>query len=426
MGDEEIMKEKSHALLLLSWIHDILLFEGIYMLAAAVQNINKQEVIPFLFQGLLMLFPIVLSYILSRKCRNLWIFLILSLAASWGMYIAGKNPLTGCLTAFVFLFRCYVRLKQGEIRKKMRELPNAAGAQEEKESWELPTLLDSPKIIHCLLFLIMYLGLVYFRRYDLLLLMLGILAAELCVCLTYHYLESLKAFIADNIRLANLPAGTMKKIGCGILFIGILLLIVCFLPAAVYHEEPLLKLRFESEKTDEALMEYYEEPAKAGSMTEEMMKLAAPAKEAPKWLGKAFQILSVVMMLFISCLTLKLLFAAIRKAMEAFSDDGGDEIIFLGKEEPEQKRASPLRKKNEKESFFSPDRKIRRLYKKLIRRSLKEKPYGNETPLELENKAGLYENDALAAEQIHTLYEKARYAKETCTKEEAARYSQLL
>lgn len=420
------MKEKSHALLLLSWMHDILLFEGIYVLAAAIQNRNNQEIIPFLLQGLFVLFPVALSYILIRKCRNLFFYLILSLSASWVMYIMSKSLLTGCLTAFIFLFRCYVKLKQGEIRRKMREMPNAAGAQEEQEVWKLPTLLDSPRIFHCLLFLIMYLGLIYFRGYDLLLLMLGIFAAELCVCLMYRYLERLETFIRDNFYLANFPAKSMKKIGYGILFIGVILLIIFFLPAAIYHEEPLLKLRFESQETDEAQIEYYEENTGADSMIEGMTMLTAPAKEAPEWLEKVFRIVSVIIILFISCLALKLLFTAIRTAMETFSDDDSDEIIFLGKENTDQKGENILSKRKEKESFRSPDRKIRRLYKKLIRRSLKEKPCENETPLELENKAGLYKKEALDIEKIHELYEKARYGKEACTKEEAAQYTHLL
>ena len=37
------MKEKSRALILLSWMHDLLLFEGIYVLAIAIWNIRGRE-----------------------------------------------------------------------------------------------------------------------------------------------------------------------------------------------------------------------------------------------------------------------------------------------------------------------------------------------------------------------------------------------
>ena len=134
---------------------------------------------------------------------------------------------------------------------------------------------------------------------------------------------------------------------------------------------------------------------------------------------------------------LRLIFKAMRHAMESFSDDGDDEITFLAKDD-----SPALEKKYRKETgrrggFRSPDRKIRRLYKKLIRRTLKEIPHGNETPFELEHKAGLYARKALDtetadpgtgtdADRLHRLYEKARYAQEECTKEDLKSAASIL
>ena len=134
-------------MILLSWIHDILLFEGIYVLAIAIWNIRGQEVIVFLLNGLFMIFPVSLSYIIIYKCRSLWIFLAFSLIMVWGMHTLSGNMITTWLTVFVFLFRFYVKMKQGEIRRKMKEMPNEAGAQEDQEMWEVPTLLDAPRVL---------------------------------------------------------------------------------------------------------------------------------------------------------------------------------------------------------------------------------------------------------------------------------------
>ena len=134
------MKEKSRALILLAWVHDILIFEGIYVLAATIQNLQGQEAVRFLLSGLFLLIPVVLSYLVICRCRNLLLFLAFSLAVTWGMQTISQNLVTGVLTGFIFLFRIYVRIKQGEIRRKMKELPNGAGANEDKEVWEVPTL----------------------------------------------------------------------------------------------------------------------------------------------------------------------------------------------------------------------------------------------------------------------------------------------
>ncbi len=420
------MKEKSRILILLSWIHDILFFEGIYVLAAAIQNSEGPELAASLLNGLFLLFPVILSYIVVCRCRNLWIFLVFSFAVTWGMRTASGNLLTGLLTAFIFVFRLYVKLKQGEIRKKMKEMPGEAGAQEDAGNWEVPTLVDTPRIPYCLLLAAMYLGMLPFHRKGLLDLMLGLLAADLCVCLAYCYLERLDGFVKENIRIANLPASTMRKIGNGILLAGIAGLLLFMVPATVYHKEPLENLRFDPLDTDGQIIEFYEEAAEPDYLMEELLRLKSQAKEAPEWMKKISDLLYILTLAGIIYAVVKFIFKAIRKAMESFADDEEDEIIFLGKEDGGMTEKNRKLRQGRKEELRSPDRKIRRMYKKLIRRTLRERPSGNETPLELEYRAGLYEKCEEPGKEdmdrIHGLYEKARYGQDSCTQEEARQF----
>ncbi len=438
------MKEKSRAMILLSWIHDILLFEGIYVLAIAIWNIRGQEVIVFLLNGLFMIFPVSLSYIIIYKCRSLWIFLAFSLIMVWGMHTLSGNMITTWLTVFVFLFRFYVKMKQGEIRRKMKEMPNEAGAQEDQEMWEVPTLLDAPRVLYCLFPAGMYLYLLTFGRHGLLYLMLGILASEFCVCLAYCYLESLEGFVKKNIRVANLPAGAMKKIGNAILLTGITALMLFMLPAAIYHKEPLADIRLKPLNMEGQMEDLYQGNTEPDYLMEELLRLKSQAKKTPEWLLMASDLLYIITLIGLIFVVIKLIIIAIRKAMDSFSEDGDgdDEIIFLGKDDNSMTEKRSLWKPGKKEGFRSPERKIRRLYKKLIRRSLKETPYGCETPLELEQKAGLYrapkQTDAVRYRRanpgqddadicrIHELYEKARYSKDTCTQDDARLCGQIL
>lgn len=413
------MKRKSHSLILLSWIHDVLLFEGVYIFADAVQHTKEAEIGMILLKGLFMLLPIVLSYIVVCRCQRLWIFFVFSAALTWGMKTVSGSMLTGGLTAFICLFRCHVRLKQGEIRRKMKELPGEAGIQEDEEVWEVPTLLDAPRIPHCLIFVLMYLGVIYLQRYEYLRLMLGILAAEVCVCLAYRYLERMEGFVKKNIRVANLPAGAMKRIGTGILMIGITMLIICMIPAAVYQEEPLSKIRLGQADMSGMEVVYFEESSEPDYILEELMRLKGQANKTPEWLLKASEVVSGITAVGIVCLALKLILKAIRRAMESFADNGGDEIIFLDKESDEERRKSLLRT-IKKDHSRSADKKIRRLYKRLIKRALREKPCGSETPQELEDRAGLSGREEM--NRIHELYEKVRYGREECTREEVKQY----
>lgn len=443
------MKEKSRALILLSWLHDILLFEAVYILAAAIWNIRGQETITFLLNGLLMIFPVALSYIVICKCRNLWIFLVFSLIIAWGIHSLSGNIITSWLTVFVILFRFYVKMKQGEIRRKMREMPNAAGAQESKETWEVPTLLDAPRVPYCLILAGMYLWLLPYNRPTLLYLMLGCLAADFCVSLAYCYLENLDGFVKKNIRVANLPAGTMKKIGNAILLAGVAGLILFMLPAAIYHEEPLAKIRLKSFDMERQVVEFNEENTEPDYLMEELLRIKLNDKKTPVWLMMLSDLLYTVTLIGVIFVVMKLIFMAIRRAMESFSDDGDDEISFLGKDEDGMTEKNWLLRTGAKEGIRSPNRRIRRLYKKRIRRALKEKPYGNETPLELEHKAGLYPHTQEKSpggapdgtekihpaepgiedrnkHLLHELYEKARYGNVECSPEEANEYGKIV
>ena len=420
------MKQKSRTLILLSWMHDILLFEGIYVLAIAIWNIRGWEVIFFLLNGLFMILPVALSYLVVSKCKNLWLFLIFSLVTIWGIHTASGNIVTSWLTVFVFLFRFYVKMKQGEIRRKMKEMPNAAGAQEDKATWEVPTLLDAPRIPHCLLLTVMYLGMLSFGRPELLHLMLGLLAAEFCVCLAYCYLESLEGFVRKNIRVANLPAGTMKKIGNAILLAGIVGLVLFMLPAAIYHKEPLADIRLKPLNMEGEMADLYQENTEPDYLMEELLRLKSHAKKTPEWLKLASELLYNFTLLGVILAVIKIIFMAIRKAMETFSDDSNDEIIFLDKGNDSKTEKEGRLRSGKKESFLSADRRIRRLYKKMLRRALKEKPYGNETPTELETKAGLTSYDGEDVKRIHELYEKARYGLDECTPEEAKQCGHIL
>lgn len=421
-----MIREKSPTLILLSWIHDILLFTGIYTLAAAIQNIRGQAAVLFLSSSLFLLFPLILSHIAVRRCRNLGIFLAFSIAITWTMHAVCQNLLTTIFTAFILLFRIHVKIRQGEIRRKMQEMPGEAGANEDSKMWEVPTLLDAPRIPYCLLFAAMYLSAVSFHRQALLNLMLGLLGAEICICLAYLYLERLDGFVRQNIRVANLPAGTMKRIGNAVLLAGTAGLLICMLPAAIYHEEPLSSLHFEPAGMEGAPEEIYEENTEPDYLMEELMRLKSQAKETPEWLKKASELLGILTLAGAIYAIIRVIFRYIRHAVFSFMEEDQDEIIFLKNEEEFTPKKRRFMKRNEKDGLRSPDRKIRKLYKRLIRRTLRETPYGNETPLELEHMAGLYALENTDIDTIHELYEKARYAKEACTKEEAKQSAQIL
>ena len=103
-----------------------------------------------------------------------------------------------------------------------------------------------------------------------------------------------------------------------------------------------------------------------------------------------------------------------KNAGKAFSEDEEDEVLFLHQGNDERENLPWRREK--KEGYLSPNMRIRRKYKKRSKKPENNQPTGAETPAELEERNEL-SGDGMR--RLHDGYEKARYSREGCTKEEA-------
>ena len=84
-------------------------------------------------------------------------------------------------------------------------------------------------------------------------------------------------------------------------------------------------------------------------------------------------------------------------------DDNGDKIEDLGENAGERRAPRALR-----ETDIETVR-IRRLYKRTIRKHRRDRPAPYETPAEMEEKAGLANDTAMRT--LHADYERVRYGK---------------
>lgn len=107
-------------------------------------------------------------------------------------------------------------------------------------------------------------------------------------------------------------------------------------------------------------------------------------------------------------------------AFDINSEENGDQIeqLYVAGTKDEKRM---MRKQRTDTSFWdrTPNTKIRRTYKKRVLRDWKEIPDAAMTPNELEEKVVMGENEKRL---FHSLYEKARYGKDNCTREEVAGY----
>ncbi|MFR8170416.1 MAG: hypothetical protein ACLU9Q_06295 [Marvinbryantia sp.] len=192
-----------------------------------------------------------------------------------------------------------------------------------------------------------------------------------------------------------------------LLALALPLLLLFVLPSVLYHREPLTELKFElpgvpvmPETEEMEPMDGEEEKNPLAALMQEEMK------EPPAWIRMLSEAFTWMFSAAVLIFCISLIYRLCRHAMRSFAAGEEDRVIFTEDEEEEQ--AQPvLRKKRHFWQRTDEKWKIRRQYKRAIRKNMPGTPEGWETPRELEEKANA-QSEAVSKE-LHELYEKARY-----------------
>lgn len=410
--------ENNPVLAALSWAHVLLLSGCLYVLTAAVLNMPQKEAARFLAGCLWLIIPTVSGWIFIRRLRTLAAYLLCSAAVCALLWALTSSVLTAALSVFLFLVRCSARIKKGRIRRALMDMPAETGAQLSVELWEIPTFLDEPNPVHFAVFALCYAGILPTGQYAYLSWIFFLLLAEVFVCFIYNYLGNMWDFIRRNQKIANLPAAAIQKVSRVLLLMAVILLSLAVFPSVLYGREPLIGW----------LQNIRALPAPPPEDFSEMMTgipndgmdfgaLAEPHAPPPAWLTFLSDVLMYLCAAAAILILLIVIYHICRNAARYFAQDEEDTIVFLGTEERKMLRPEKQARKSAREKWGSPDQRIRRFYKKTLRRTLKQTPAGWETPEELEQKAGL--EPTRPNENLHTLYEKARYSASGCSPADA-------
>lgn len=408
------------SLALLSWLHILLLFGCSYLVAAAFLELSAKASLACLANSLWLLAPAALSWVFIRRIPSLILYLLFSGAVCALVWKCSGSAQTAAISGAIFVLRCYARLKRGRIRRLMKEMPGELGAQLSKDLWEIPTFLDEPSPVCWAVFAVCYLIILFTGRQDLLHWTFLLLLADVFVCFFHCYLRRMWNFIKENQRIANLPVRTIQKVGKIVLVIAAILLTLLVLPSVLYGREPLADL----------IGNMQERPAAPpAEMPEDLferfggdMVPPIPAEdygEPPVWLTVFTDVLMYGAAAAGALLLLLFIYRLCRSAAHYFAQDCDDEIVFLNEDSEQSGPGKAAARRAKKERRNSPNRKIRRFYKKTLQRSLTQQPAGWETPAELEQSAQLASDQQTAL--LHTLYEKARYSQTGCAATDAER-----
>lgn len=427
------MSSKRHLLPeFITWIHTLLLFAGLYPLFALFCGLHGEAFRLFCTASLLLAVPIVSSRLLLGKIRHLMAYLfsgiLISGLVSYPAFLLGNFfadcgvpccVLTAVLSCLIFCIHTYAKITYGNLKRNFQEVHGETAAFLLRE-WDVTTIISHPSPLHWIWFTALYIAGILIQDSAYLHMIFYMVLADIFLCFFYHYINEFHEYIRDNSSLANLPVETMKRVHRITGTAAVFLLILFTLPALLYGEEPLESIHpqahveIEIPSGNDSMMAMPE----MGSMDLEKATEGSPSFEPPEWLRKLADIILYGVSVLVAFGVLAAIYHGIKNAGKSFAVENEDEIVFLNSETDDEK--TRIRKSGKSnEGWLSPNAQIRRRYKRTIRKSTKGKPKAWATPTELEQEAQLPSTEGMQA--LHHCYEKARYSKDGCTRDDLVR-----
>lgn len=382
----------------IGWLHCALIFAPLYtLLLNFVENeIPREEVIAGYLQGLMILVPVIISWFAKRYLRNAFLYILASF---------GTTMLTGWLFDSAIMLVPAVAVCFLRFYNRMLE---------EKEI----SLLDQPGYAGLALIFIPAVVAVFEERLNSVFQSLSLvyMAIYFLLCFVHHGIQRISDYIDVNKNMSNMPSLRITRIASAVLAALFLIFAVVLLPALFTSD---IDIRYEAPEREYTIPEpEFVAPENSGEIpgSENMF----PDKKDTPIIDAFFKLLEYTLMIvfgvggIIGAVygILKLS----RKFSKSFKDDRGDFVENLQEDDLEATREK--RAKSDKPRFLdrSPNATVRRKYKKTILRG-KNRPYAWMSPAEAEAHAELRGE---SMDQLHALYEKARYSPEGCTKQDVA------
>lgn len=416
--------------IILSWVHAVLLFGGLYAFFADYAGITGRSFWLYAALGFLFIIPACISWLLLKKITFIFSYLLIGLSLSIGLgllegqftkglftYSQGLTVLfTSTVSMAMFAIHTAARITHGNLKKDFLAA-HGDDAVFELEVWEVPNILSAPSLIALVWFLCLYLLGVAMKLTMFWHIVFYLSLCEIIICFMHKYLFGFTDFLQKSRKSANVPVSTIKHVHKTVFIIASVLLILSVLPAVLYNREPLANLTHQDVDID---MDYVPDYVPSNNdpivmdMDEVLAEMGIEIKEYPAWIGKMIQLITWGFVLMAGLVLMASVIHSIRDAIVDFNVEDEDEIVFLDSEETDAIAAVKATTKSD--GILSVNAQIRRRYKKTIKKATKGTPSSWATPTELERDAGI--DQASATKALHTAYEKARYSKDGCTRDD--------
>ena len=401
------------------WIHASLILAMIFPLLYCFGAKQPDMIGRNLYlKCLIIIFPVIATDYVIDLCRGLLTYLIscalISAAtAGLGWVIAGslhQNFLIWVYLVILILesvFLMISRMTERLQRKSIEDDPS----QSDPTRRPYIDSLRTPSFAVLIYFIAVYALAVNLNNPAVCNAALFSAAIYTVITVLHQYICETEYYLSLNKRTCNIPSKRIYGIGTGMVAIFLLLFIIVILPAFftisnrlyrdIRESTTLLKIDY-SELIRESELEYEaQEP-----LMEMLIAQNGEPEPTPEWLITLFKILETVVFTFLAALLLKAVYDTFR-AFRGTADENGDIVEEL-EETNEGVKIKRLRISRRK---LTERERIRKEYRKFIRRYRKERPARYESPTEIEMNAGIAEDKE--CKEIHRHYELARYRPES-------------
>ena len=395
---------RKYAIKALEILHGAILLAGIYSIV--MEQITDSVWI--LARGLYLLLPCAVLALAAEKARKFWQFFFAALLMGIGGYAAGGTGAGGvwmCLLVAVAAFSFFV------------------ARANRTACW-----LAQPAYPWLILFLILYFAGGYFeseflKNYA----VLGA-GCYFILCNFYVNLTEMELFVQTHASLERLP---VKKLGrtnqLMMWFLSGFTVIIMLVSPFVGMDHILTAIGRIFRDLLRWLLSLIpqggsQDFAQQQAVSQQMM-MSGELEETPRWLEIIYQILDILGFLILLCMILGVVFLFLRKLYQIYcrfyreTEENGDKIERLIAPPASESRKRVGNRHTERLFWdFSPNARVRKYYKKQIGKAYqgREIPV-QKTPRQLEEALDL---DRENTEVLHRCYEKARYSRQSCTREE--------
>lgn len=411
-GGDRVLRQKLYTPI--GWIHSTLIFSLIIPVVYAVLLESKLYHMGRLYAlCLLVAVPIVLSDLIAHRSRSLFGYLI-GMAVLFGASTAGA-ALLGNLLFGNRLYIGAVVIMAAEIiyiaieRLLIRLHERRADEKDEKNPDWRPrkSVLVHPGLFGTLVFVFAYLFGILFANPDLCNIALTSAVFYLLLAVTYQYLTETEEYLSLNKRVCNLPVKRLYGIStCACALFLLLLLVTGILAGSTAGMRRYVDVRSFASDIQPAEYEMLNETLpteNAGdNFSPEMFDMGEP-KEPPAWLEPLTYMLYAAAAVFIVWMCVAGILKISRLFRETY-DENGDVIEKLEETTERVEKIQTGRKSGRKPGYRE---EIRRRYRREIRKHRKEIPAPCESPIEIEQNAGI--SDTIECKELHRLYEEVRY-----------------